>query len=153
MALTSTTLFDVVGQTQSITFNNPSQVDQISFSNNEVIFETASTYNLIRSDLLLYGQYLQAFNNLLLVNFPSIGASYNLSWPLSEFSITETDVGVQKIIYTQTSLGNTVLGINYVSLAESGAFTARVSPVTITLQEFFMTCFMMMQYIKQISLN
>jgi hypothetical protein len=153
MALTSTTVFDVGGATQSITFSNPSQVDQISFSNNQVTFEAESSYNLVKSDLLLYGQYLQAFNTLLYVNFPSVGPSYNLAWPLCQFDITETNVGVQHINYTETSLGNTVLGINYVPLAGAAGFTARASPVTITLQEFFMCCFMMLQYCKQISLN
>jgi hypothetical protein len=153
MALTQQTTTDLVGKTQTITFNNPSQVDQITYSNNQITFQAISTFNLTKSDLLLYIQYLQTFNTLLIANFPIVNSSIGQAWPLSQFDITESSSGVTHIIYTQTSTGNTVMGINYVPQATSGAFTARASPVTITLQEYFMTVLMLGQYYNQVFLN
>lgn len=153
MALTSTTIFDIIGMTQTLTFNNPSQVDQIVFANNDITFETSSTYNLLKSDLILYFKYLNSFNNLLLINFPSINSSIGGIWPLSSFDITESSAGVTHIIYTQTSQGSTVLEINYVPIAGSASFITRSAPVTISLQEFFMTVLMMNQFINQVGLN
>lgn len=39
MALTAVTVFDIIGATQTITFNNPSQVDQITFSSNSITLQ------------------------------------------------------------------------------------------------------------------
>ena len=153
MALTSTTTFDIAGQTQTITFNNPSQVDQITFSSNQITFSSESSFNLVKSDILLYNKYLQAFNNLLLINFPSISSSIGLAWPLCVFDFTESNIGVQRLIYNQTTSGTTVININYLPIATSAAFSARPSPVTITLQEFFMFVFMMNQFAQQVNLN
>jgi len=153
MALTSTTTFDIVGATQTITFNNPTQVDQITYSGNQIIFQTSSAYNLAKSDYLLYFKYLNAFNNLLLLNFPVISQAFSIAWPLCQFDITESNVGVQKIIYSQSSVGTAVININYVPIANSSAFTARASPVTISLQEFFMMVYMLSQYTNQVGLN
>jgi hypothetical protein len=153
MALTSTTLFDIVGQTQSITFNNPGQVDQITYASNQVTFQTISTFNLSKSDLQLYIKYLIAFNNLLIFNFPAVSAAYTLPWPISDFHIFETNSGVQKIDYVQTSLGTQVININYLPLATSASFAARVSPVTVTVQEFLMCVYMLTQYSVQVGLN
>ncbi len=153
MALTATTVFDLSAQTQTITFNNPSMVDQISFSSNQMTFAEISTFNLVKSDVLLYGQYLKAFYNLLAINFPYITINYNLAWPLSEFDITISDVGVKKVDYTQNSIGVNVYTINYVPLATSASFTARAAPVVITLQEFLQTVSMMNAFINQVNLN
>lgn len=153
MALTSTTTFDLIGQTQTITFFNPSQVDQIIFSSNQITFENSSAYNLTKSDLLLYLKYLIIYNNLLIANFPIMLSSYNSAWPLSVFDITKSDVGTTKIIYNQTSLGTTVLNIDYVPIASAASFVARVSPITITPQEFLMTINMLNQFSNQVTLN
>lgn len=153
MPLTSTTTFDIVGQTQTLTFNNPSQVDQVTFSSNSITFAAESSFNLSKSDTLLYFQYLNSFNNLLLLNFPSISSSIGQIWPLSVFEISITNVGVKKIIYTQTSNGTTVLNITYPPIAQASAFVARGSPVTISIQEYFMTILMMNQFTSQVLLN
>jgi hypothetical protein len=153
MALTSTTLFDIVGGTQTITFNNPSQIDQISFSNNSITFQACSTYNLAKSDTLLWFQYLNTFNNLLLINFPAINSSIGQIFPLCQFDLSETNVGVKKIIYTQTSAGTVVLTNTYLPIATSISFIARASPVTITIQEYFMTILMTNQFTQQVNLN
>jgi len=153
MALTSVTNFNIPGQNQSVTFNNPSAVDQITYSSNQITFAAESSFNLVKSDLLLYIQYLTTFNTLLIANFPSVNSSIGQAWPLSEFDITESSSGVTHIIYTQTSQGNTVLGINYVPISGSAGFTARASPVTITLQEYFMTVLMLGQFYNQVYLN
>jgi hypothetical protein len=153
MALTSTTVFDVIGGTQTISFYQSSTlIDQITYSLNSITFSSISSFNLSKSDILLYIKYLNAFYILMGVNFPIIFASQNLVWPLCEFDITENDVGVLHIDYTQTSLSSSVYSINYVPIATSAAFSAR-SAITITLQEFFMTINMLSFYNNQISLN
>lgn len=103
--------------------------------------------------MILYNKYLQAFNTLLLFNFPSISSNIGQIWPLSNFQISETYAGVTHLTYNQTSTGTTVCNINYVPQALSAAFTARASPVTITVQEYFMFVLMMAQYSTQVSLN
>jgi hypothetical protein len=154
MALTSTTIFDVVGQTQTITFyEGASQVDQILFSSNQITFETAAAYNLAKSDYLLYFKYLNAYFSALFINFPSISSSSNAIFPLCTFSLTETSVGVTHINYLQNTGSTLVLGINYVPVALAAAFTARTSPVTISMQEFFMMINMLSQFTNQVSLN
>jgi hypothetical protein len=153
MALTSTTVVDLIGGTQTITFSDPDQVDQITFSNNQITFQSSSTYNLSKTDLLLYFQYLLVFNTLLQRNFPSFNASVNQPWPLCSFSISETNVGVKKIIYDQTSTGTTVLHINYVPIAQAASFATRSSPVTISLQEYLSTIDLLQIYAIQINLN
>lgn len=126
MALTSTTVFDIIGGTQTITFNNPSQVDQITFSSNSITFQAEGAYSLIKTDLLLYLQFISVFNILLFTNFPSVSNSNNLLWPLSSFDITTNNTGLKKIIYNQTTKpAVTVLTITYTTTAASGAFVAR----------------------------
>jgi hypothetical protein len=152
MALTAVTVFDIIGATQTITFNNPSQVDQITFSSNSITFQTSSTYSLQKSDFLLYFQYLDVFNNLLFSNFPTIAKSVNIAWPDSTYSITESGTP-NRIIYDQTSIGTDFLNINYLPIATEATFATRSSPVTITLQEFFMTVYMLRQFTIQVGLN
>ena len=145
MALTQQTAVDMVGQTQTITFfESASQVDQITF-------QSISQYNLSKSDYLLWFAYLFTFYNLLQLNFPQM-VSYG-KWPVCSFNISETSLGVTHITYTETSQGNQNLSINYVPLAASAAFSARGSPVTISLQEFAMCMNLLSQYTAQINQN
>lgn len=154
MALTSTTTFDLIGQTQTISFfQSSTMVDQIIFSANAVTFASISGYNLSKSDCLLYGKYLNTYYLLLLTNFPIVGISQNYIWPLCVFDISETSSGVTHLTYTQTSQGNTVYTTNYVPIASQASWIARANPVTITLQEFYMTNNMMTAFTNQISLN
>jgi hypothetical protein len=154
MALTSTTTFDIVGQTQQIIFyNSGSPVDQINYANNQITFAAESSYNLIKSDLLLYIQYMLVFNNLIISNFPIVLQSINFPWPLSQFDITESNSGVTHLDYTQNSQGNLVLGINYVPVAGSAGFTARSNPITISMQEFFATINFLVLFKVQVNLN
>ena len=74
-------------------------------------------------------------------------------FPLCVFDISETNVGVKKIIYNQTTAGTTVININYVPVAVSAAFATIGSDVTISLQEWFFQIIMMYQYNNQVSLN
>ena len=152
MALTSTTVFDIVGQTQTITFTNPTQIDQIVYSSNAITFETTAGYNLVKSDLLLYLRFIQVFNTLLYTNFPTVSFG-NLALPNSALSITKSFAGVTHLNYAQSSLGTNVLDINYVPTAGSGAITARGSPVTITIQEFVTMVTMLNIYSNQVNLN
>ena len=153
MALTSTTTFDVIGNTSTITFLNPSQVDQITYAGGAITYQAASSYTLAKSDFLLYFQYLNAFYNQLFINFPQIASSVNTIWPLSVFDISLTNVGTKKLTYTQSFSGTTVLQINYLPLTVSAGFVTRPSPVTISLQEFFQNVYMLTQYTTQVSLN
>lgn len=153
MALTSTTNFDVIGQTQTIIFNNPSAVDQIQFTGGQIVFGAISSYNLAKTDMILYNKYLQAFNTLLLFNFPSIATNIGQIWPLCNFQISDTFQGVNHLVFNETSAGTTVCNINYVPQSVSAAFTARASPVTITVQEYFMFVLMMAQFSQQVNLN
>jgi hypothetical protein len=153
MALTANTVLDIVGLTQTITFSNPTQIDQISFTGGQITFQTASSYDLLKSDLLLYVQYINAYNLLLFRNFPLINANVNAAFPLSLFEIYSTNVGTTKLFYNQTSGSNTVLNIDYLPIAGTAVFAIRNSPVTITLQEFFMTVNLLTQYAVQVNLN
>jgi hypothetical protein len=152
MARTATTIFDIIGGTQCINFNNPSLIDNISFANNQITFQTTSEFNLAQSDLLLYIKYLQTFNTLLFNNFPTLKSYLTESLPLCNFQITETNVGVVKITYIQTSLSSLVYTINYLPIATSAAFSARNS-VMINIQEFNLLIAMLQQYANQVSKN
>ena len=153
MALTQQTTVDIVGQTQTIVFNNPTAVDQIQYASNQITFGIIAEYNLAKSDLLLYGQFINTFNNSLILNFPQVNGSIGGKWPLTEFSIQEYTSGVTHLIYNQTSGANTVANINYLPSILQAGFTARASTVTITLQEYFMFVLMMGQFIQQVNLN
>jgi hypothetical protein len=150
MALTHTTVVDIVNATQTMSFyESATLVDQIQYSAAGITFSSISSFNLSQSDLLLYLKHMATFYTNLGINFPAIYLSANLTWPVCEFDITQSNSGVLKIDYTQTSLSASVYLINYVVLAASASFSAR-SAITITLQEFFMTINMMAQYNSQI---
>lgn len=153
MAVTSTTTFDVIGNTSTITFYNPSQIDQITYSGGQITFQACAAYTLSKIDYALFFQYLNAYYNQLFVNFPLISASVNTAWPLTVFDITFSNAGVKKISYTQSSVGTQVIQVNYLPLYSSIGVTARASPVTVSLQEFFQTVYMLVQYTNQVSLN
>ena len=154
MALISTTTFDVVGQAQTIVFNNPTPVDQIQFASGQITFGIISSFTLNKNNMFLYNKYLQAFNTLLLFNFPSIGSNIGQKFPLSNFHINETSVlGVNQIVYNQTSLGTSTCNITYNSSTALATFLARAAPVTITVQEYFMFVLMMSQFSQQVNLN
>ena len=152
MALTSQTVVDIVAQTQTITFyESSSQVDKITYSNNQITFQNIAHYVLNKSDYQLWFQYFFSFYNLLPINFPNI--IFKGKWPLCKFDITESNPGVKRIIYTQTSNGVDVLVINYNTNNSTASFTARAAPVTISMQEFFTTTNMLTQYTNQVTQN
>lgn len=153
MALTSTTTLDIIGQTAALTFSNPEQVDQISFANNQITFSSISQFNLAKVDMLLYFQFMNVFNNLLILNFPTLAQSIGLIFPLSSFDLSTTNIGVKKIIYTQSSAGTNVFVSTYLPIASSAAIAARGSPVTISMQEWFFMIVCMSQFTTQVNLN
>lgn len=153
MALTNATTFDVISNTSTITFYNPGQVDQITYSANTVTFQSETTYNLSKSDLLLFMKYIFSFHAQLLLNFPSVALSASRAWPLCVFDITISSAGVTHLYYNQTTSGTTVLNIDYVPIAVSGAIATRAAPVTITMQEWFQAINMLQQYNNQVSIN
>lgn len=153
MALTAQTTLDIVGQTQTISFyESGSLVDQITYSGNAITLSGIAAFNLSKSDFALYISYLTVYVNALYINFPSIRSSTNGQWPNVEFDITIISSPVAKIIYTQTFNGAVVNTITYVPLASAASFILR-SPITVTLQEFFMSMNMLVQYANQVSLN
>lgn len=154
MALTSTTSLDVVSQISTISFyQGVSIVDQITFSSNTVTYQSISSYNLSKSDMDLYIKFLNVYLLLIYTNFPAAGQSINLAWPLCKFDITLSSSGVEHITYTQASQGNTFLTINYVPIASAASFSARVSPVTISIQEFISGVNFNNLFFNQVSLN
>lgn len=151
MALTAQTTLDIPEQTQTIVFyEGASVVDQITYSGGNITFSAILGFNLSKSDLLLYFKYLQIYLAALYTNF--IQSTSGL-WPLCLFEISETNIGVLKIIYTQNSQGVNVYTITYVPIAVAASFTSRANPITISLQEFYMTLNMLTQYINQVLLN
>lgn len=154
MALTSTTTVDLAGQTQVLSFyESSSLVDQISYGSNQITYAAISTFNLSKADCLLYYSYVNAFNNSLIVNFPITANSINAALPLSQFDITLSSSGAEHIVYTQLSGSSVVYTTNYVPLAQAASFAARISPVTVTLQEFFTGLYFKTKFNVQIALN
>jgi hypothetical protein len=154
MALTSQTTLDLVGQSSVLSFyQGVSLVDQITYSSNQITYASISSYNLSKSDMALYYNFLNTWLSSLYANFPIVAASAKLIWPLCQFDITESFAGVTHIIYNQTSTGTQVININYVPVAVPGAIAARGSPVTITDQEFIMGVNMKQNYFNQVALN
>jgi hypothetical protein len=153
MALTSTLSLDLVGQVSTLSFyQGASMVDQITYSNNSITYQAITTYNLSQGDLALYFAFLNAFLSSLYSNFPIVSGSANLIWPLSQFDITILSSGVTHLEYTQSSQGNSFLFINFVSAASSGSFSTRLSPVTITNQEFINGISFQKQFFNQVAL-
>jgi hypothetical protein len=153
MSLQATVLLDIGNNSQTLTYSlNGSQIDHMIFANNQITLESSSSFNLSKSDLLIYISSLNAFNNDLILNFPSILNYRNATLPLSTFQLSLTNLGVEHINYIQTSQGNSVYNINYVPLAQAAAFSSR-SPVVITLQEFFTLFTLQNIYASQIELN
>jgi hypothetical protein len=154
MALTSVISLDVINVNSSITYNNPSQIESISFSSNSITFSSTAGFTLSKSDTLLYLKYLLAFNSQLFVNFPFISQFSTLSLPVSQFKILILN-GPNIIEYFQTSTSSPVSLVYNITYTPGGTatFAARSSPITITLQEFFMCIYMMIQYQTQININ
>jgi hypothetical protein len=150
MALTAITTLDIPGLTQIIKFNNPAQVDEIDFGNNQIIFKASPTFNLSKSDFLLYINYLNVFNTALILNFPAVTAFQPLALPLSECNFK---IGSTRITYDQHSGVNDVFNITYFLNTQIMTFTARASDMTITLQEFFLLIYNMVKMNQQINVN
>jgi len=150
----ATTTLNIPGNTQIIVFNNPGVIDEIDFVSNAITLKAHIQYTLSKVDFLLYFNYLDIYNTALFLNFPSINASINIALPQCEFDMVNTAMGPPKLTYTQKTGGVTVaesfsydLGTHIMTVA------ARSSDVTITLQEFFQTVYILRQFTKQVSLN
>lgn len=152
MALTSTTLFDVVGATQSITFDNPSQIDQIIYSSGAITLPICSSYSLSKADFALLYQYTSAFYNLLFVNFNTVSIAIPKAWPTpgTEF-ILNTLATPERIIYTYNSVGSLALKMVYLPLSGTVTISARPAPITIKLQEFFANYSALGQFSTQVA--
>lgn len=153
MALQSTTFFDVANQTQTLTYTlNSTQIDQISYANNQITYSNSLGFNLIKSDAILYASYLSVYLNTLIANFPNIRNSSGISLPVSSFEIQLVSSPITHIYYTQYSQGNLIYNTNYVPIASSASFAAR-STVIVTIQEFLLSVQFKQLFINQISFN
>lgn len=150
MALTAITTLDIPGSTQIIKFNNPSQVDEIDYINNQIVFKAISSFNLSKSDFLLYINYLNVYNTALTLNFPSVIADRSLALPLCE---ADLKVGSTRVTYDQHSASNDFFNLTYILSTQTMTFAARASDITITLQEFFLLVYNTVKLQLQISLN
>lgn len=153
MALTSILTQDLVNQTQTIQFFQSSTlIDQITFSSNSFTFASTSTFNLNKSDFALYIQFFNAYYNLLLLNFPNMKNFFYNPTPLSLFEFSQTNVGVTKLTYTQTSLGSGIYTINYLPSISSVGFAARTQ-TTISIQEIYILNLILQVYANQVAVN
>ena len=154
MALTSTILLDLPNQTQTLTFfEGATQIDQITFSNNSITMGATSGFDLSKSDCLLYNSLFQTWVTAFELNFPAVFKSNNLQWPQSIFTINIVEItGLLRVLYTQTSLGNSIYATDYLIVAQEVIYAAR-SLITISLQEFFMMQLMLQQFTNQVALN
>lgn len=154
MALTSTILLDLPNQTQTLTFfQGVTQLDQITFSNNSITMGSTPGFDLSKSDCLLYNSLFQTWVTALELNFPAVFKSVNSQWPQSIFSVNIVDItGLLRVLFTQTSLGNSIYATDYLIVAQTVIYAAR-STITITLQEFFMMQLMLQQFTNQVALN
>jgi hypothetical protein len=145
---------DIPNKTQTLTFfQGVTQVDQITFSNNAITMGATSGFDLSKTDCLLYNSLLQTWINALELNFPSVFISTNKIWPQSLFSVNIVSItGLLRVLYTQTSLGNSIYATDYLIVAQTVIYAARAQTI-ITLQEFFMMQIMIQQFTNQVALN
>jgi hypothetical protein len=152
MALTSTTTFDIIGQTATLTFFDPGQIDQIVFSGGQFHYGAHSGFTLSKTDIGLYITANNIFNTFLLTIITGFAVNALIPWPLCDFSTSETFTTVKHINYIQTSTGNSIYNINYTPSSITGLFASRASHST-SIQEWLMSVNMLNQYAVQVKLN
>jgi hypothetical protein len=154
MAIKSTVLLDLPSNIQSITYNvGINQVDKITFASNAITFSAISSFNLIKSDLLIYIANLKSFSDLLFNNFTFLPNPSTLPLPPSNFQIAIVSLAsVIHLHYIQTSLVNQVYNINYSTALKQATIPTRAQ-TTITLQEFYYCINFLQSYKNQINLN
>jgi len=153
MALQSVLFFDIVAQTQTLTFIlNKVHLDQLIFSKDEVTLAETPGFALPKNDFILYNNFLLTFQNAINVNFPELPNANNTPLPFSTFNIQLENKGLKNIYYNQTSQGNIVYNTDYIPEAKNTSFVAR-KRITITMQEFFLMCAMHNTYTQQVNLS
>lgn len=150
MALTAITVLNIPGTTQTIVFNNPTLVDEIDFGSNQITFKAISSYNLSRSDFLLWYNYLSIYSTALLLNFPSLNTTVFQSIPQSEYDLK---MGATRLTFDYHSGATDVLNLTYILSNTTMTFGARASDVTVTIQEFALLIYILKQYNQQVSFN
>ena len=142
------------GQTQSMTFNNPSFCDSITYSSSGITYPIASAWTCSQSDFNLFFTYKGQFFNSLLTNFPFIANSYGLEVPVCKMQIYSSN-GPNLIQYLQTSTASPVslvYNITFDRVAKTVTFAARSSAITITLQEYLAAFPIIGIYANQVAL-
>lgn len=154
MSLLAINTLNLPSLTQSIVFNNPSQVDEISYASNSITYPIASSFVLSQADFALFYQYSQQFYNSLIINFPNITQYYNIEIPVCLFEIQSLG-GPNLLNFTQTSTASPVTHVYTITfdrVAKTATFAARASAITITMQEYLLAFSALTQYANQVTI-
>jgi hypothetical protein len=145
--LIGTATLNLPGNTQSISFGNPTTLDSITYGASGITYPTTSSFVLGASDFALFALYSQQFITALLINFPALYPFYKKAAPTCGYSL-QVPQGATEFTYTQTT-GNGLTPVYTLSTHRGNlntTFAARTSPVTITYQEFLIGQPIIQQY-------
>jgi hypothetical protein len=154
MALTANTILNLPSGTQQIIFSNPSEVDNITYSSSGITYALESSFILSQADMALYMTYLTVFYNALLLNFPSINASFNKEVSVFLIEIQALN-GPNLLVFTQTSTASPITHVYTITFdrgAKTATFAARSSAITITPQEYLIAFQLLKLFFNQIAL-
>lgn len=154
MALSSVITQNIPAGTQQIIFNNPTEVDNITYSGSGLTYAVESSFTLSQSDMVLYFQNKLAFYNALLLNFPAINAGFNLEVPVCLMEVQSMS-GPNYLVFTQTSTASPVTHVYTITFDRGSliaTFAARASAITITPQEYLMAFQILRLFFNQVSL-
>jgi len=151
MSLTAVITQNISAQTQNIIFSTSGQVEEITYSNNQITYAAESSFVLSQSDFSLFAAYKLQFYNALLSNYPNINTYFNIEIPVCLIEIQSLS-GPNIIQFHQTSTASPVSLIYNISFdrgALTATFAAQSNQITITLQEFLLAYQMLRSYFNQ----
>ncbi|HZY25508.1 MAG TPA: hypothetical protein VFE71_06750 [Bacteroidales bacterium] len=137
MAISSVITQDIPNGIQQVIFNNPTEFDNILYSSGSMMYAAEPDTVLSKEDFLTYYSNKLQFYNALLNNFPASSSAFNLTLPASAFVLYSTSSPDNlEFLQLTSDLSTLVYTLNFDRVALTIDFTARPTPVTITLQEF-----------------
>lgn len=142
---------NVPGNTQVITFSNPSTLDTATFGLTGITYPIASTFTLSQADMVLYNNYNILFYTALFYNFPLLNSKFAIEIPVSTCQIQSLSVP-NTIAFTQTSAGQPVFTINYNRSTKIATFSARSSGIVVTIQEFLYAYQVLLIFMNQVAI-
>ena len=119
-----------------------------------MVYPIASSFTLSKADFALFYLYKTQFYNALLVNFPSLSASFQQEVAVMKSQIYSSN-GPNLIQYLQTSTASPVslvYNITYDRGAHTATCAARNSAITISFQEYLMCYPIITLYANQVAL-